>query len=62
MIRTNPTMQREAATPTAARVRPMMLGSGWLGGVAFDGIATDTQERHGYTAKRSTRDLGRLST
>ena len=64
MIRTNPTMQREAAMPTAARVRPMVLDNGWLDGVAgsFAGIATDTQERHGFTAKRSARHLGRLST
>jgi hypothetical protein len=57
-------MQREAATPIAARVRPMMLDNGWLGGVVSDfaGIATGAQERHGDTAKRSTRHLGRLST
>ena len=64
MIRTNPTTQREAAMPNAARVRPMMLDTGWLSGVAgnVDSIFTDTQGRHGETAKRSTRDLGRLST
>ena len=50
--------------PNAARVRPMMLDNGWLDGVAsiFDGIATGTQGQHGYTAKRSTRLLGRFST
>jgi hypothetical protein len=64
MVRTNPTMQRKAAMPTAARVRPMMLDNGWLDGVTgtFAGIATDTQERHGDTAKLSARHLGRLST
>jgi hypothetical protein len=64
MTRTNPTMQAEAAMPNAVRVRPTMLDIGWLDGVAsiFAGIATGTQGQHGYTAKRSTRFLGRLST
>ena len=62
MTRTNFTMQPEAAMPTAARVRPVML-NGWLDGVASTfGDITGTQGRHADTAKRSTRHLGRFST
>ena len=56
--------QREAAMPTAAFVGPFMrdlrLGSGWAG--IADSWVCQTSNSHGFTAKRSTRHLGRSST
>ena len=63
MIRTNHTMQRTAAMPTAALVGPAMcdpqLGNGWAGGIANPWGQSRT---HGFTAKFSARHLGRSST
>jgi hypothetical protein len=64
MTRTTDTMQREAATPTAALVGPAMrdpqLGNGWASGIA--NREWGTSRTHGFTAKRSTRHLRRSST
>ncbi len=64
MTWTTHTKQRAAVMPSAARVVPAVdtqLGNGWAGGIATPwdlGNATS----HGFTAKRSTRHLGGLST
>ena len=56
-------MQQPAAMPTAALVDPVtsgLMGREWLGNQAdpcIGGYGT-----HGFTAKRSTRHLGRPST
>ena len=59
-----PTEQRAAGMPIAAPVVPVMSGlvSGreWLGEQAYP--CTGTHGTNGFTAKRSTRHLGRPST
>ena len=59
-----PTEQQPAAMPSAAPGAPVMSGlingCGWLGYQA-DPCLGD-HGTHGFTAKRSTRHLGRLST
>lgn len=64
MIRTTDMMQRAAVMPTAALVGPAMcdpqLGNGWAGGIA--NREWGTSRTHGFTAKRSARNLGRSST
>jgi hypothetical protein len=59
-----PTEQQPAAMPTAAPVAPVMSGLAnrreWLGYQA-DPCLGD-HGTHGFTAKRSTRHLGRPST
>ena len=59
-----PTEQQMAAMPSAARVVPVM--SGLVSGREWLGEQTDpcsgTHGTNGFTAKRSTRHLGRPST
>ena len=59
-----PTEQQPAAMPTAASVAPVM--SGLIGGREWLGYLADPclgdHGTHGFTAKRSTRHLGRPST
>jgi len=59
-----PTEQRTAAMPSAARMVPVMSGlvyRTWLGDQA-DPCIGGTHGTNGFTAKRSTRPLGRSST
>jgi hypothetical protein len=64
MIRIS-TQQQPAAMPTAAAVVPvmstLMYGREWLGNQA-DPCIGGNHGTPGFTAKRSTRHLGRLST
>ena len=59
-----PTEQQPAAMPTAASVAPVM--SGLINGCEWLGYQADPclgdHGTHGFTAKRSTRHLGRPST
>lgn len=59
-----PTDQRTAAMPSAASVVPVMsglvYGREWLGEQAHP--CAGTSGTNGFTAKRSTRHLGRSST
>jgi hypothetical protein len=59
-----PTEQQPAAMPTAAPVVPVM--SGLINGREWFGYQADPclgdHGTHGFTAKRSTRHLGRPST
>ena len=60
-----PTMQQPAAMPSAAPVVPVM--SGLTGGRTWQDIPAASYSggndgTHGFTAKRSTRPLGRPST
>ncbi len=59
-----PTMQQAAVMPTAAPVVPAVsgrYGREWFGTQA-DPCIGGNLGTHGFTAKRSTRLLGRLST
>jgi hypothetical protein len=60
-----PTEQPTAAMPPAARVAPVMSGlayrRSWLG-IHADQSAVGELGTNGFTAKRSTRHLGRPST
>jgi hypothetical protein len=60
-----PTEQQPAAMPTAARVAPVMSGlvyrRNWLG-IHADPCTGGDFDTNGFTAKRSTRHLGRSST
>ena len=65
MIMTTDMKQRTAAMPTAALMGlttlDPQLGTGWADGIAYP-WACGTSANHGFTAKRSTRHLGRSST